>query len=490
MVTNFNYHSVIRMMGVLFLVLGMAFVPTIAVALIYREYFEAGCFAATMVPCFIVGFVLMRIFSPSGLRTKQRDVYLIVSLCWIVSSIVGAIPLVITGTLPNPIDAFFEICSGFSTTGASVLNDIESHAKSVLFWRSFTHWLGGMGIIVFAAALLPSMGIGGQLVASAEAPGPTLTKTRAKFSDTAKDLYKLYLVFTGAEIILLMVCGLNLYDAAVHTFGTVGTGGFSNYSASIGHFASPSVEWVIIVFMILCGINFNLYFLIPKKRIKEFFADEELRLYLGLILGVASLITITLLTKGDYTNIGEAIRDSAFHVVSVITTTGYVTKDFDLWPTFCKMGLMLVMITGACQSSTGGGVKIIRVLTAVKFVKRGFFLKLHPKRVSNLSINKRTVEQGVVTDIVYFIFLYVGVLFAGTILVSFDGKDLVTSFSSAMTCLSNVGPGFGGVGPALNFSSYSNFSTFVLAILMIAGRLELFTFVMLLSPHFWNSNKA
>ena len=275
MVTNFNYHSVIRMMGVLFLVLGMAFVPTIAVALIYREYFQAGCFAATMLPCLIVGFVLMRIFSPSGLRTKQRDVYLIVSLCWIISSIVGAIPLLLTGMFSNPIDAFFEICSGFSTTGASVLNDIESHAKSVLFWRSFTHWLGGMGIIVFAAALLPSMGIGGQLVASAEAPGPTLTKTRAKFSDTAKDLYKLYLIFTGVEIILLMFGGMNLYDAAVHTFGTVGTGGFSNYSDSVGHFTSPYIQWIIIIFMVLCGINFNLYFLIPSLPTKSLILDSK-----------------------------------------------------------------------------------------------------------------------------------------------------------------------------------------------------------------------
>jgi len=490
MVTNFNYHSVIRMMGVLFLVLGMAFVPTIAVALIYREYFQAGCFAATMAPCLIVGFVLMRIFSPSGLRTKQRDVYLIVSLCWIISSVVGAVPLLLTGTFNNPVDAFFEICSGFSTTGASVLNDIESHAKSVLFWRSFTHWLGGMGIIVFAAALLPSMGIGGQLVASAEAPGPTLTKTRAKFSDTAKDLYKLYLIFTGVEMVLLMLGGMNLYDSAVHTFGTVGTGGFSNYSDSVGHFTSPYIQWIIIVFMVLCGINFNLYFLIPRKKIKEFFADEELRLYLGLIFIISGLITITLIARNYSAGVGETIRHSVFHVVSIITTTGYVTQDFDLWPTFCKLGLMLVMITGACQSSTGGGVKIIRILTAIKFVRRGFFLKLHPNRVANLKINKRNVEQGVVTDIVYFIFLYVGALFIGTLLISFDGKDLVTNFTAAMTCLSNVGPGFAGVGPAFNFASYSNFSTFILSILMIAGRLELFTFVMLFSPHFWNSNKA
>lgn len=472
------------------MVLGLAFIPTMAVALIYQEYFQAKCFLAVMVPCLIVGLVLMRSFSPSGLKTKQRDVYLIVSLCWIVSSVVGAIPLLLTRTFTNPFDAFFEICSGFSTTGASVLNNIESHSRSVLFWRSFTHWLGGMGIIVFAAALLPSMGIGGQLVAGAETPGPTLTKTRAKFSDTARDLYKLYLVFTGVEIILLMLGGVSAYDAAVHTFGTVGTGGFSNYGDSVGHFHSPYVEWVIIVFMILCGINFNLYFLIPKKRIKEFFADEELRLYLWIIAVVSGLIAITLLFKGGYDSVGKSIRDSVFHVASVITTTGYATTNYDIWPTFCKMGLLFVMITGACQSSTGGGIKIIRVLTAVKFVRRCFFLKMHPNRVAEVKINRKKMDSAVVTDIIYFMFLFVGVLALGTILVSFDGKDMVTNFTSALTCLSNVGPGFNGVGPTLNFSGFSNFSKFVLSILMIAGRLELFTFVMLFSPHFWNSNRA
>lgn len=490
MITNFNYHSVIRMMGVLFLVLGMAFVPTIMVALIYREYFQAICFLACMIPCFLVGFVLMRLYSPSGLRTKQRDIYLIVSLCWIVSSAVGTIPLILTGTFNNPIDAFFEICSGFSTTGASVLNDIESQARSVLFWRSFTHWLGGMGIIVFAAAILPSMGIGGQLVASAETPGPTLTKVKAKFSDTAKDLYKIYIMFTAAEIILLILGGVSVYDAMIHTFGTVGTGGFSNYSDSVGHFGSPYVEWVIIVFMILCGTNFNLYFLIPKKKVKEFFKDEELRLYLGIIITVSGLIALFLALRGGYASTGKAVRDSVFHVASVITTTGFVTADYDLWPTFCKMGIMFVMITGACQSSTGGGVKIVRVLTAVKFVRRGFFIKLHPNRISNLTINKKKVEQNVVTDIIYFLFLYFAVLMIGTLLISFDGFDLVTNFSAALTCLSNVGPGFGMVGPTLNFATYSNFSTFILSLLMIIGRLELFTFIMLLSPHFWNSNKA
>ncbi len=221
MKSDLNYHSIARMMGVLFLVLGLAFVPSLIVALIYREFFEAKCFLACLVPCFIAGLVLIRAFPPDDIKTRARDVYLIVTLCWLVSSVVGAIPLILAGTLRNPFDAFFEICSGFSTTGASVLNDIEGQARSILFWRSFTHWLGGMGIIVFMAALLPSMGIGVQMIAGAETPGPTMTKLKAKFSDTAKDLYGLYIIFTIVEIVLLIIGGLSLYDAAVHTLSLI-----------------------------------------------------------------------------------------------------------------------------------------------------------------------------------------------------------------------------------------------------------------------------
>ena len=485
-----NYHSVIRMLGVLFIVLGISFVPTVLVALIYREYSEGKWFSLTMALCFAAGLLLMWRFNPKDLRIKQRSGYLAVTLIWLTASVVGAVPMVLTGAIPNPVEAFFEICSGFSTTGSTILTDIEGQARSVLFWRSFTHWLGGMGIVVFAAALLPSIGIGGQIVASAETPGPTLSKLTARFADTAKGLYKLYIAISIVEVILLMLGGVSLYDSLVHTFGTVGTGGFSSYADSIGHFTSPYVQWVIIVFMLLCGVNFNLYFLIPARRIREFFRDQELRLYLGIIVAFIALSALVLRTQGDMASTEQAIRESAFHVVSIVTTTGYAISDYDLWPAFCKVLLLLVTITGACSSSTGGGVKMIRILTAIKYVKRGFFLKLHPNRVIDLTVNGRPVGSGVVTNIVNFIFFYIAVLFAGTILVSVDGFDMVTNFSAALTCLSNVGPGFGMVGPAMNFALFSNFSKMVLALLMIAGRLELFTFFMIFSPHFWNSNRA
>ena len=490
MKSDLNYHSVLRVMGVLLLVLGAAFVPALIVALVYGEYMESKIFTICILPCVIAGLVLIKVFNPGGIKARHRDVYLIVTLCWIVSSIIGAVPLVLAGTLRNPIDAFFEICSGFSTTGATVITDIDGQAKSILFWRSFTHWLGGMGIIVFMAALLPSMGIGVQMIAGAETPGPTLTKIKAKFSDTAKDLYKLYVGISLAEIVLLMFGGLTLYEALVHTFGTVGTGGFSCYGDSIGHFNSSYVEWVIILFMAICGVNFNLYFLLPQKKVREFFQDEELRWYLGIIGGSILLITASLMIQFGLGDVMFALRRAAFHVVSVITTTGFATTDYNIWPTFCKMLILLLTISGACSSSTGGGVKVVRILTAVKFVRKGFFVRMHPNRVMNLTINKKNVPQQVATDIVYFIFLYIATLTVGTILVSFDGFDLTTNFTAALTCLSNVGPGLNMVGPSGNFAEFSSFSTFVLAILMLAGRLELFTFIMLFSPRFWNSNKA
>ena len=488
--TPLHYHSVIRMLGVLLLVIGFAMIPAALVGLFYGEMREAGIFTATIIPCLLAGLLVVKMFNPAGLRTRQREGYLIVTLFWVVAPLISAIPFLIAGMITNPIDAFFELCSGYSTTGATILSNLEHYPKSLMFWRSLTHWLGGMGIVVLATALLPSIGIGGQTIANAETPGPTMSKLTARFSDTSRRLYILYAIFTVAEAVLLMAGGLSLYDALIHTFGTVGTGGFSNYSDSVGHFTSPYVRWVITAFMILCGINFNLYFLLFQKRFKEFFSDEEKRLYLGMIGGFILLITLDLLGQGGYTSFVNAFSDASFHVASIVTTTGFATTDYDVWPAFCKTLIVILTITGACASSTGGGVKMIRILTAIKYVRRGFFLKLHPNRVINLTVNGKAVGASTVTNIVNFIFFFVAVLFAGTLLVSVDGFDIVTNFSAALTCLSNVGPGLNLVGPSMNFAAYSNFPTLVLAILMIAGRLELFTVFMMLSRNYWNSDRA
>ncbi|MFQ9893611.1 MAG: TrkH family potassium uptake protein [Emergencia sp.] len=264
-----NFNGVIRMMGMLLLVLGCCLLPCLLVAFIFGETASILGFLSAILPCFILGIILIKSFRPSLIRLKARDGFLIVSLCWLVASLIGAVPFTVSGAIPSYVDAFFETCSGFSTTGSSILSEIESLPKSMLFWRSFTHWLGGMGIIVFAMALLPSLGVGGQLIASAETPGPTLDKISPRFSDTAKNLYLIYLLFTVIETVLLCLGGMNFYDALVHTFGTVGTGGFSNYNTSVAHFTSPYIHWVITIFMLLCGINFNLYFILARRGLRR-----------------------------------------------------------------------------------------------------------------------------------------------------------------------------------------------------------------------------
>lgn len=485
-----NFNGVVRIMGHLLLVLACSMLPALIVAAVYHEFDALMSFLYTILPCFCLGIILIKLFHPSLIKIKSRDGFLIVSLCWLLFSAAGAVPFVLSGAIPNYVDAFFETCSGFSTTGSSILTDIEVLPRSMLFWRSFTHWLGGMGIIVFVMALLPSIGTSGQLIASAETPGPTLEKVSARFSDTAKNLYLIYLLFTAAEVILLLFGGMNLYDALLHTFGTVGTGGLSSYNSSIAHFTNPYIHWVIFLFMFLCGINFNLYFVMARRGFRRVLQDSELKVYLLLVGGSIALITLNLLMTGTYQSVSDGFRDASFQVSSIITTTGYSTADYDQWPTFSRMILLILMLTGACSSSTGGGVKIVRVLVSLKLVRRGISLKLHPNRIVTVTLNRHQVPQEVATNIANFVFFYIFVVFAGSVLISLNGFDLVTTFSSVAACLGNIGPGFNLVGPAMNYSIFSDFSKVILSLLMIAGRLELFTFFMLFSPHYWNSNKA
>lgn len=482
--------TALKLTGLLFILLAASMVPSLLVAVYYAETISLLSFAGVIIPFAILGGLLYWSTKDFEIRIKMRYGFLIVTLAWLLFSLGGALPLTISGSIPSYVDAFFEMCSGFSTTGSSILTDIESLPKSMLFWRSFTHWLGGMGIIVFVTAVLPSIGIEGQLIASAETPGPTMDKLTPKYSDTARNLYMLYIGISLAETILLLMGGMGIYDSLVHTFGTVGTGGFSNYGANVGHFTSPYIRWVITIFMMMCGVNFNLYFIMFRHGFKAMLKDEELRYYLGFIIVPTALLTLALMAYGTFTDLFKALTSSAFNVVGFITTTGYGTDDFTKWPTFCQMLLFFLFFVGASTSSTGGGVKVLRILICMKLIRRGIMLKIHPNRVYSIKVSGRPVPQEVVTNIANFVFFYIIVVFAGTLLVSIDGYDLVTTISSVLTCLGNVGPGFGLVGPADNFSMYSDFSKIILSLLMIAGRLELFTFFMLFSPHYWNPDRA
>lgn len=485
---NLSLRAVCRIIGLALLVVGFSMLPSLAVAAIYRESMSALAFSTTILFAGLAGFLLLWFGQRSTAVLKVRDGFLIVTLCWIVSTLLGAVPFMTSGSIPNFFDAFFESCSGFSTTGASILNDIEALPKSILFWRSFTHWIGGMGILIFAIALMPSLGINGQNIAVSEAPGPTLDKITGKMSDTAKALYATYVIFTIAETILLCRGGMSLYDALIHAFGSVGTGGFSNYNNSVAHFDSAYIEMVITIFMVLSGANFNLYVLSLKHGISSLTKDAEFRFYLVITVSVTVLIAANLYISHTCGSVGQALRDSVFQTASILTTTGFATADYNLWPAFSKMLIMLLMFIGGCSSSTGGGIKVVRILILLKLIRRGIATRLHPNVVFTVKMNNRTVPVDTVTAIANHIFLYMALVFVSGLLLSLNNFDLVTSYTSVFTCIGNIGPGFELVGPASNFSIFAGPSKLLLSFLMLAGRLELFTLLILLTPKFWNPN--
>lgn len=478
--------------GWVLLVLAAAMIVPFVMGLAMGEHSAALGFMWTIIFCAGLGAAIVLAIKPSPEKFKSRDGFFVVTITWFIASLAGALPFMISGSIPGFADAFFESASGFSTTGSSILTDIEIMPKSILFWRSFTHWLGGMGIIVFVMALLPAIGISGQLVAYAETPGPVKDKMTAKFADTAKGLYKIYIGMTLVQVLLLKLGKMSWYDAWIHTFGSVGTGGFSNYNTSVAHFDSMYIELVIIVFMVLSGINFNLYYgaFIQHRGIKTIFKDDETKFYLT-AMGVAALLIFGCNSVfSGFQNPGGEFMDAVFHVTSITTTTGYASGDYDLWPTFSKLVLFALFFFGGCSGSTGGGVKHIRILVALKLVRRSFSLKIHPNRVIPVRINGRELSNDVVIKITNFIFIYIATLFVGIMLIGINGLDFMTTVSTAATCLGNIGPGFNLVGPTMNFAVLSDFSKIICSFLMIAGRLELYTVFILFSKYYWNSNKA
>ena len=485
---NLSLRAVCRIIGLALLVVGFSMIPSLITAGIYEEAPAFLAFFATIVFAVLSGTFLLWFGQASAAKLKVRDGFLIVTVCWVVSALLGAFPFMLSGSIPNFFDAFFESCSGFSTTGASILTDIESLPKSILFWRSFTHWIGGMGILIFAIALMPSLGISGQNIAVSEAPGPTLDKITPKMSDTAKALYATYILFTLTETVLLCLGGMDLYDSLIHTFGSVGTGGFSNYNDSVAHFDSAYIDMVITIFMILSGANFNLYFMSLRRGIRYIFQDAEFRFYMLITASVTVLIAANLFFSGVYRNGLQALRYSVFQTSSILTTTGFATDNFDLWPTFSKILILLLMFVGGCSSSTGGGIKVVRILILLKLIRRGIATRLHPNAVVTVKMDNRTVPADTVTAIANHVFLYMLIVFLSTVVLSLNNFDMVTSFTSVFTCIGNIGPGFELVGPAANFSIFAAPSKLLLSLLMLAGRLELFTLVIILTPRFWNPN--
>ena len=485
---NLSLSSFLRIIGLILVVIGGSMLPSFIVSLIYDDSSVYIPFLITLAASCSVGVFLLKTFEKNLKTLKVKDGFLIVTTCWLLSAILGAIPFMATGSITNPADAFFESCSGFSTTGASILSDVEVLPRGILFWRSFTHWIGGMGILIFAIALMPSLGISGQNIAVSESPGPYLDKTSPQMSTTAKSLYLIYLLFTVTETIMLCLGGMSLYDSLIHTFGSVGTGGLSSYNDSVGHFDSAYIKIVITAFMVLCGVNFNLYYKLAKNNLKSLLTDSEFKLYILIFTVSSSFIFINLLASGTYDSVKDSALDSTFQVASIMTTTGYATADYELWPIACQMILLCLLFVGGSSGSTSGGLKVIRIMIILKLIRRGVSQRLHPNVIESIRLNGKAVPSDTVTAIANHTFLYIAMIFVGAFIVSFENADLITCFTSVITCLGNIGPGFGAVGPTENFGALSSLSKLLLSIYMIAGRLELYTLFILLTPRFWNQN--
>ncbi|WP_297096911.1 TrkH family potassium uptake protein [uncultured Draconibacterium sp.] len=478
-----NLKIIFRVLGFLLFVEGIAMGIALLVALIYGEH-DTGAFLISGGINLAIGGLIVAATSKAKKDIGKREGFIIVSMVWIVFSFFGSLPYVISGSIPSFTDAFFETISGFTTTGSSILNDIEALPHGILFWRSITQWLGGMGIIVLSLAILPVFGIGGMQLFMAEVPGPTPDKISPRIKQTAKTLWVIYLAFTVAETLLLWVGGMTFFDSICHSFTTMATGGFSTKQASIAHWPSPFIQYVIIVFMFLAGTNFTLSYFAIKGKFSVAFKDEEFKYYSFFTLGFTALIFIGLLISSEI-GVEKAFRDSLFQVITIITTTGYATADYLMWPPVLTMLIFLLFFFGGSAGSTGGGIKIMRI---VVLLKNGYYeLKrlVHPNAVIPVRFNKHSVDAKIVTNVLAFFMIYFVIFAISTVIFTLIEPDMESSMGAVATCLGNIGPGLGSVGPAENFYHISPIGKWFLSFLMLLGRLELFTVLVLFSPSFW-----
>ncbi|MBR6120071.1 MAG: TrkH family potassium uptake protein [Oscillospiraceae bacterium] len=477
-----NRKMVYFLLGRILLLEGGLLILPLCVSFYYRDNGRSP-FLITIAICLFLGLLLCKLFRTENQVFFAREGFLITSLAWLSVSALGALPFLLSGEIPNYVDAFFETVSGFTTTGASILRDVESMSHSMLFWRSFTHWIGGMGVLVLMVAIMPNLPGRTIHVLRAEMPGPTMGKLSPKLRDTAKILYLLYIAMTVLELILLVAGGMPLFDSAIHTFGTAGTGGFSLKADSMGGY-SPYLQWVVATFMMLFGVNFNLYFLLAMRRFKTAFRSEELWTYAGIILAATALICWNILPQmGSFS---EAIRHAFFQVTTISSTTGFATVDFNQWPTLSRMILVLLMFVGACAGSTAGGLKVSRVVLLFKTARREVRHLLHPQSVNSVRFEGKPVDQTTLISVGTYFALYIG-LFAGFwFLVSFQpGFDGVSNFSAVAACYNNIGPGLNLVGPTLGYWHYSPYIKLVLSFAMLFGRLEIYPMLISLSPSTW-----
>lgn len=482
-----NYKMMGRFTAQMLLIEGIFLIPALLISLFLGESAAAYGFAVTLGLIALVGGPMYFFCRDAKSAFYATDGMVCVAVSWLVLSLVGAIPFYVSDAIPSYIDALFETVSGFTTTGASILPEVEHMAKGLMYWRSFTHWVGGMGVLVFLLAIAPSKGNEQGFtmhLLRAESPGPSVGKLVPKMRKTAAILYFLYIILTVLDFLFLIIGGMPVFDAVCTAFGTAGTGGFGIKNDSIASY-SPYLQNVTTVFMLLFGVNFSCYYLLTLRQIKNVLKDEELRLYVLIVLGSIGLIVWNL---GDfYPTLEETVRHAAFQVSSIITTTGFATTDFDLWPSFSKTILLCLMVIGACAGSTGGGLKVARVLLLFKSLKRNIAQMLHPRKVQVIRNNGSVVSERIVANTNAYLCAYVVLMFGSFVLISLDGYSVGTNFSAVLSCLNNIGPGMELVGPTCNFSIFSAFSKLVLILDMLLGRLEIFPILVLFSLQTWKN---
>ncbi len=477
-----NHKMVFNMLGRIIILEAALMVPSLVVSVYYDERCTLA-FSVTILLALAVGFLMWGIFRTKNHVIYAKEGFAIVALSWIALSAIGAVPFVLSGDIPSYADAFFETVSGFTTTGASVLRNVESLEHGTLFWRSFTHWVGGMGVLVFIVAILPSISDRSIHILRAEMPGPSMGKLVPKTKDTAKILYTIYIILTAVEIILLLCGGMPLFDSVVHAFGTAGTGGFGIKNDSVAGYSSY-IQWVIAIFMFLFAINFNLYYLMLIKKFKTVVKSTELWVFLGI-----SAVSVTVITADIYPifdSFSDACRNAVFQVGSLISTTGYTTSDYNQWPELSKAILLILMFIGGCAGSTAGGVKVSRIVLMFKMVRREFRHMLHPRSVGVVKFEGKRVSDETLNSVSVYFLLYTMCCASIFLLLCLEPFDFETNFSATIACFNNVGPGFSLVGPASCYADYSVFSKIILSLAMLMGRLEIFPVVLAISPSTWS----
>ncbi len=481
-----NFKIVSYIVGRIMQLEAVLFILPLAVSLIYGEKISVFSFLISALIALAIGFFLVHAIGKNDKMLFAREGFAIVALAWILMSAVGALPFYISGQIPSYVDALFETISGFTTTGASILNNVEALGKGMLFWRSFTHWLGGMGVLVFIMAILPQDSGRAIHIMRAEMAGPVVGKLVPKIKDTAKILYLIYIALTVIQVVFLLFGGMSVYESLVHAFGTAGTGGFGIFADSIGSY-SPYLQWVITIFMLIFGVNFNLYYLLLVRQFKAVAKNTEIWVYVGIV--VASSLAIAFNIYSMYESISDSVRHAFFQVASVITTTGYSTVDFNAWPNFSRSLLVILMFLGGCAGSTAGGIKISRFVIAIKTFFRDIRQMIHPRSVSGVNLDGRKLDEKTIHGVNSYFALYLIIFLCIFLLISLEPFDFETNFTATLACFNNIGPGLGAVGPAASFAAYSAPAKLLLSFAMLLGRLEIFPIILIFTPSFWKKNK-